>query len=56
MRLHSYRLKNFRRLKNAHIELSDDISIFLGSNNSGKTSATILKNTDVPDIVSYDND
>ncbi len=35
-----YRLKNFRRLKDAHIELADDISIFVGSNNSGKTSAT----------------
>lgn len=40
MHLHSYRLRNFRRLKDAHIELSDDISIFVGSNNSGKTSAT----------------
>ena len=40
MHLHSYRLRNFRRLKDAHIELADDISIFVGSNNSGKTSAT----------------
>ncbi|HEC2554304.1 TPA: ATP-dependent endonuclease [Raoultella ornithinolytica] len=40
MYLHSYRLKNYRRLKDAHIELADDISIFVGSNNSGKTSAT----------------
>lgn len=40
MHLHSYRLRNFRRLKNAHIELADDISIFVGSNNSGKTSET----------------
>lgn len=40
MHLHSYRLKNFRRLKDAHIELANDISIFVGSNNSGKTSAT----------------
>ncbi len=38
--LHSYRLRNFRRLKDAHIELADDISIFVGSNNSGKMSAT----------------
>ena len=38
--LHSYRLRNFRRLKDAYIELADDISIFVGSNNSGKTSAT----------------
>lgn len=40
MHLHSYRLRNFRRLKDAYIELADDISIFVGSNNSGKTSAT----------------
>lgn len=40
MHLHSYRLKNFRRLKDVHIELADDISIFVGSNNSGKTSST----------------
>jgi len=40
LHLHSYRLRNFRRLKDAHIELADDISIFVGSNNSGKTSAT----------------
>lgn len=40
MHLHSYRLRNYRRLKNVHIELAEDISIFVGSNNSGKTSAT----------------
>lgn len=40
MHLHSYRLKNFRRLKDAHVELANDISIFVGANNSGKTSAT----------------
>lgn len=40
MHLHSYRLRNFRRLKDTQIELADDISIFVGSNNSGKTSAT----------------
>jgi predicted ATP-dependent endonuclease of OLD family len=38
--LHSYRVKNFRRLKDTYIELAEDISIFVGSNNSGKTSAT----------------
>lgn len=40
MHLHSYRLRNYRRLKDAHIELAEEISIFVGSNNSGKTSAT----------------
>ena len=38
--LHSYRIKNYRRLRDIHIELDSDISIFVGSNNSGKTSAT----------------
>jgi predicted ATP-dependent endonuclease of OLD family len=40
MYLHSYRIKNYRRLKDVRIELAADISIFVGSNNSGKTSAT----------------
>lgn len=40
MHLHSYRLKNFRRMRDVHIELAPDISIFVGANNSGKTSAT----------------
>ncbi|MHB9155414.1 MAG: ATP-binding protein, partial [Endomicrobiales bacterium] len=40
MYLHSYRIKNFRRLRDVYINLASDISIFVGSNNSGKTSAT----------------
>lgn len=40
MYLHSYKIKNYRRLKDVRIELAADISIFVGSNNSGKTSAT----------------
>jgi len=40
MHLHSYRLANYRRMKDVHIELASDISIFVGANNSGKTSAT----------------
>lgn len=40
MHLHSYRLKNYRRLRDARVELASDISIFVGANNSGKTSAT----------------
>ncbi len=40
MHLHSYRLTNYRRFHDALIELASDISIFVGSNNSGKTSAT----------------
>lgn len=39
MRLHAYRLKNYRRLRDAVIELDEKISIFVGANNSGKTSA-----------------
>ena len=40
MHLHSYRLKNYRRLRDVHVELAREISIFVGANNSGKTSAT----------------
>ena len=44
MHLHSYRIKNYRRLRDVYIELASDISIFVGSNNSGKTSATQVLN------------
>lgn len=40
MRLKSFRVENFRRLKNVHVELEDETTIFVGANNSGKTSAT----------------
>jgi predicted ATP-dependent endonuclease of OLD family len=40
MYLHSIGLKNFRRLNDVHIDLESHISIFVGANNSGKTSAT----------------
>lgn len=40
MHLKSYRIRNYRRLRDAHVELATDISIFVGANNSGKTSAT----------------
>ncbi len=39
MKLHAYRLRNYRRLRDVAIELDDKISIFVGANNSGKTSA-----------------
>lgn len=40
MRLHSFLLKDFRRLKDVYIDLDKEVSIFVGANNSGKTSAT----------------
>lgn len=40
MHIECLRIRNFRRLKDAHIDLASDISIFVGANNSGKTSAT----------------
>ena len=42
MHIKSLRVRNFRRLKNAHIDLDKETSIFVGSNNSGKTSATYI--------------
>lgn len=40
MHVHSLTFKNFRRLKDAHIDFAHDLTIFVGANNSGKTSAT----------------
>ncbi len=40
MYLHSFHIRNFRRLQDVHIDLENDVSIFVGANNSGKTSAT----------------
>ncbi|MGJ4859504.1 ATP-dependent endonuclease [Labrys sp. La1] len=40
MYLQTYRVKNFRRLCDVQIDLAEDISVFVGANNSGKTSAT----------------
>jgi predicted ATP-dependent endonuclease of OLD family len=38
MHISALRVSNFRRLKNVLIDLAKDISILVGSNNSGKTS------------------
>ena len=35
MYIQALRIRNFRRLKNARIDLQKDISIFVGANNSG---------------------
>jgi len=40
MRINSFHIRNFRRLKDVHIDLDSETSIFVGANNSGKTSAT----------------
>jgi len=38
MHLNVIRIQNFRRLRDVVIDLDDDLSIFVGANNSGKTS------------------
>lgn len=45
MFLKAVRILNFRRLKDVLIELDNDITIFVGANNSGKTSATHVMQT-----------
>lgn len=42
MYIKSFRVENFRRLKSVRIDLESDQTIFVGANNSGKTSATHL--------------
>jgi hypothetical protein len=39
MILQSFHIRNFRRLRDVHITLEPDRTIFVGANNSGKTSA-----------------
>lgn len=39
MHIETVWIRNFRRLKDVRIDLASDISIFVGANNSGKTSA-----------------
>lgn len=39
MHIASLKIRNFRRLRDVTIDLARDISIFVGANNSGKTSA-----------------
>ena len=40
MHLKSFVVRNFRRLKEVRVDLSEETTIFVGANNSGKTSAT----------------
>jgi len=40
MHIQTLRIKNFRRLTDVRIDLESDISIFVGANNSGKTSTS----------------
>ncbi|MFF7099284.1 AAA family ATPase [Streptomyces nigra] len=40
MHIKAFRVQNFRRLKNVRVDLDKKTTIFVGANNSGKTSAT----------------
>lgn len=42
MKLTSISIKNFRRLENVEIDFEDKETLFVGPNNSGKTSATVI--------------
>ena len=39
MKIQSVHIRNFRKLKNCHIDLGEKETVFVGANNSGKTSA-----------------
>ena len=41
MRIVDIRIRNFRKLKNVFIDLRDNTTVFIGANNSGKTSAMV---------------
>lgn len=40
MHLKSFQVKNFRRLVDVSVNLDRETTVFVGANNSGKTSAT----------------
>ncbi|MBU3032159.1 AAA family ATPase [Paracoccus marinaquae] len=42
MKLNSVAIRNFRRLENVQIDFEDQETLFVGPNNSGKTSATAI--------------
>ncbi|CUI01878.1 ATP-dependent nuclease [Leisingera aquaemixtae] len=42
MRLHSISVRNFRRLKSIDLDFEEKETVFVGPNNSGKTSATAV--------------
>lgn len=42
MKLKHFSIKNFRRLEDVQIDLDDNETVFVGPNNSGKTSATVI--------------
>lgn len=39
MRIESIKIQNFRKLLQCHIDFSEKTTLFVGANNSGKTSA-----------------
>lgn len=42
MKVSRVAIRNFRRLENVQIDIEEKESIFVGPNNSGKTSATAV--------------
>ena len=42
MKVRKIAIRNFRRLENVQIDIEERESIFVGPNNSGKTSATAI--------------
>lgn len=51
MKIQSVHIRNYRKLKNCHIDFDEKKTVLVGANNSGKTSAIsaivwFLKNTD----------
>lgn len=39
MKIESVQIRNFRKLKDCHIDFGNKETVFVGANNSGKTSA-----------------
>lgn len=42
MKIQSVHIRNYRKLKNCHIDFGEKKTVLVGANNSGKTSASVL--------------
>lgn len=51
MKLSKAAIRNFRRLENVTIDVEEQETVFVGPNNSGKTSATAIFRADRKSVV-----
>ena len=53
MHVKTFRVRNFRRLRQVAVDLDYDTTVFVGANNSGKTSAHCPKHPDDLPVIEW---